>query len=52
MPFEDLPRDLPSFQARFGDDAQCRDYLFAARWPAGFVVGAAAMVAAMPTSVG
>jgi transposase-like protein len=36
MPFEDLPRDLPSFQARFGTDAQCRDYLFDARWPAGF----------------
>ena len=33
---EDLPRDLPSFQARFGTDAQCRAYLFAARWPAGF----------------
>jgi transposase-like protein len=32
----DLPRDLPSFQARFGTDAQCRDYLFHARWPAGF----------------
>lgn len=37
MLLEDLPRDLPSFQARFGTDAQCRDYLFHARWPAGFV---------------
>ena len=36
LPFEDPPRDLPSFQARFGTDAQCRDYLFAARWPTGF----------------
>src|SRR3954453_17080743 len=28
----DLPTDLPSFQARFGTDEQCRDYLFEARW--------------------
>src|SRR4051812_46514501 len=32
----DLPTDLPSFQARFGTDEQCRDYLFEARWPEGF----------------
>jgi transposase-like protein len=32
----DLPTDLPSFQARFGTDEQCRDYLFKARWPDGF----------------
>ncbi|MBW8768073.1 MAG: IS1595 family transposase, partial [Geodermatophilales bacterium] len=25
-----------SFQARFGTDEQCRDYLFEARWPEGF----------------
>ena len=31
-----LPNDLPSFLAGFGSDAQCRDYLFRARWPAGF----------------
>ena len=31
-----LPNDLPSFLASFGSDAQCRDYLFRARWPAGF----------------
>ena len=31
-----LPGDLPTFVARFGSDAQCRDYLFRARWPAGF----------------
>jgi transposase-like protein len=37
MLLEDLPYDLPSFHARFGTDAQCRDYLFHARWPAGFV---------------
>jgi transposase-like protein len=32
----DLPRDLPSFLARFGTDEQCRRYLFEARWPDGF----------------
>ena len=32
----ELPSDLPSFVARFGTDDQCRDYLFRARWPAGF----------------
>jgi transposase-like protein len=33
---DDLPKDLPTFIARFGSDAQCRDYLFRARWPDGF----------------
>ena len=33
---DELPRDLPSFLARFGTDAQCRAYLFAQRWPEGF----------------
>ena len=33
---DELPRDLPSFLARFGTDAQCRAYLFARRWPQGF----------------
>ena len=32
----DLPRDLPSFLARFGTDAQCRAYLALGRWPDGF----------------
>jgi transposase-like protein len=31
-----LPGDLPTFIARFGTDAQCRDFLFRARWPGGF----------------
>ena len=31
-----LPRDLPSFLARYGTDAQCRACLFAWRWPQGF----------------
>ncbi len=34
---DDLPRDLPTFIARFGTDEQCRDYLFKARWPEGTV---------------
>jgi Zn ribbon nucleic-acid-binding protein len=33
---DDLPRDLPTFIARFGTDEQCRDYLFRQRWPEGF----------------
>src|SRR6186997_2445851 len=33
---DDLPKDMPSFLARFGTDQQCREYLFAARWPDGF----------------
>ena len=36
MVLDELPRDLPSFLARFGTDAQCRAYLFAQRWPQGF----------------
>jgi len=30
---DELPRDLPSFLAEFGTDAQCRAHLFARRWP-------------------
>ncbi len=33
---DDLPRDLPTFIARFGTDGACRDYLFRQRWPEGF----------------
>jgi Transposase zinc-ribbon domain len=33
---DDLPKDLPTFMARFGSDEKCRDYLFKARWPDGF----------------
>jgi transposase-like protein len=36
MVLDELPRDLPSFLAEFGTDAQCRAYLFARRWPQGF----------------
>jgi transposase-like protein len=34
---EDYPRTLLELEQRFGDQAQCRAYLFALRWPQGFV---------------
>jgi transposase-like protein len=34
---EDYPRTLLQFEQRFPDDAACREYLFALRWPEGFV---------------
>jgi len=33
----DFPRSLIEFQQRFPDEAACAKYLFAARWPPGFV---------------
>ena len=33
----DFPRSLIEFQQRFGDEAACVKYLFAARWPEGFL---------------
>ena len=33
----DFPRSLIEFQQRFSDEAACARYLFAARWPQGFV---------------
>jgi len=33
----DFPRSLIEFQRRFSDEAACVRYLFAARWPEGFV---------------
>jgi hypothetical protein len=33
----DFPRSLIEFQQRFADEAACVGYLFAARWPQGFV---------------
>ena len=33
----DFPRSLIEFQQRFADEAACVAYLFAARWPKGFV---------------
>ena len=34
---EDYPRTLMDVEKRFGDDEACRCYLFALRWPEGFV---------------
>lgn len=34
---EDYPRDLQEFDARFGTEEACRDYLVKLRWPEGFV---------------
>src|SRR5690349_16444767 len=33
---DDLPQDFLEFNARFGTDEQCREYLFRTRWPDGF----------------
>ena len=33
----DFPRSLIEFQQRFSDEEACARYLFAARWPQGFV---------------
>ena len=32
---EDYPRDLLEFESRFSSEEDCRDYLFALRWPDG-----------------
>ena len=32
----DYPRDLIEFEARFGTEEACRDYLFGLRWPDSF----------------
>jgi transposase-like protein len=36
VPRPDFPRTIVEFQARFPDEAACREYLFASRWPDGF----------------
>ena len=33
----EFPRSLIEFQRRFPDEAACAKYLFAARWPQGFL---------------
>src|SRR6202167_3502908 len=33
---EDYPRNLAEFEARFSNDAACREYLVRLRWPNGF----------------
>ena len=47
-----LPNDLPSFVARFGSDAQCRDYLFGRAGQKAFAAPAAATSAPTATSCG
>ncbi|MBI5710652.1 MAG: IS1595 family transposase [Candidatus Eisenbacteria bacterium] len=37
MPRPDFPRSVQEFQARFANEAACREYLVASRWPDGFV---------------
>lgn len=37
MAAEDYPRTLLELETRFSTEAQCRAYLFALRWPEGFV---------------
>lgn len=37
MPKPDFPRSILEFQAQFGDERACLDYLFGCRWPDGFV---------------
>jgi len=34
---EDYPRTLAELEARFCDEARCRDYLVTLRWPEGFI---------------
>lgn len=34
---EDYPKDLREFDARFGTQEACRNYLFQLRWPNGFI---------------
>lgn len=34
---EDYPRTLQELEQRFSDETKCRDYLFALRWPQGFI---------------
>jgi len=36
VPRPSFPRTIVEFQRRFPDDAACREYLFACRWPEGF----------------
>ena len=47
---DDLPQDFLEFNARFGTDEQCREYLFRARWPEAFAATAAVMIT--PTRCG
>ena len=44
----DFPHSLIEFQSRFPDEAACVEYLFAARWPEGFVCPACGTGKAWP----
>src|SRR3954467_13459870 len=44
----DFPHSLIEFQSRFPDEAACVGYLFAARWPKGFVCPACGTGKAWP----
>jgi hypothetical protein len=44
----DFPHSLIEFQSRFADEAACVEYLFAARWPDGFVCPACGKGKAWP----
>src|SRR4051812_46822396 len=44
----DFPHSLIEFQSRFPDEAACVGYLFAARWPEGFVCPACGAGKAWP----
>lgn len=49
---EDYPRTLMELEKRFGDEAACREYLFALRWPEGFVCPRCRGAEAWPMSRG
>ena len=46
----DFPRSILEFQARFGDEAACLDYLFQCRWLEGFVCPRCGGLKAWPVS--
>ena len=47
---EDYPRDIMEFEARFSNETACRDYLFALRWPDGFICPRCAHAKGWPAS--
>ena len=47
---EDYPRTLLDLERRFVDEEACRQYLFALRWPEGFICPSCGGKAAWPTS--
>jgi transposase-like protein/ribosomal protein L37AE/L43A len=49
---EDYPRTLMELERRFSDEARCRAYLFALRWPHGFVCPRCGSDAAWATARG